>query len=87
MNKADVLAIYEVELAGLGGDPDRLRQAWRGTRTRVSEAMQAETIAPARLPGEDPDVHHGRQKAHGIALWKDADALVISAGITETGRV
>lgn len=76
------------EMMALADEPTIRLHACRGTRTRVHAALSEEAGDPPAktTPDEDAEVHHGRQKAHGIALWKATDALVASAGITETGR-
>lgn len=43
-------------------------------------------VMPIAMPVPD-DLLHAYQKAHGAALWVEANRLVEAAGITETGRV
>lgn len=85
LSKQAVRTIYEAELARLSGEADPHLQAFRGTRTRVHEALQAAEPLPALDPGEDAEVHHARQKAAGKAMWLETDAAVAEAGITESG--
>ena len=68
-------------------DPDAV--AFNGTRTDVHAALQAANPPPGPHPDDegDPELHHARQKAHGKKLWKQTDALIAAAGITEKGRV
>ena len=87
MTREQVLGIYEAEYARLvsASEPNTALQAYRGTRTRLHEALQAAAPPPAGFSDEDPDDHHQRQKTHGKALWKLTDKLVAEAGITEAG--
>lgn len=87
ITKQDIAKLYQAELARLGDQPDRELHAFRGTRTRVHEALQTEAPPPAPNAGEDSEDHHHRQKRYGKALWRRADLLVADAGITEKGRV
>lgn len=72
-----VIASVDAELVAV--EAQSARHALMGTRTRVHEALQAEFDAPEPEADEDPEDHHGRQRAHGRRLWKLADEIVAGA--------
>lgn len=76
---------------GNGNDPaDCTKHAFNGVRTNVHFILQCEAGAPPGPHADDegdPEMHHMRQKAHFKKLWKEADALVAAAGVTEKGLV
>jgi hypothetical protein len=77
--RATLLEFYE-------GVKDRgPRDAWRACRTEVHAVLHLKAPSPEVTKGEDPDDHWHRQKSHGKALWRTADAIVTAAGITEGG--
>ena len=98
MNKQDVVALYDAELAKGRSS----LEAFQATRTEVHAVLQLEAPAPDvdqvtdahRVASDiarasDPihtDAHHWLQKEHGKALWVEADKLVSAAGITASGR-
>lgn len=65
------------------------REAFNAIRSEVHEALMYFDPIPGPHPDDegDPDMLHARQKMHGKKLWKQADALVKAAGITEEGVV
>lgn len=90
---AELLAHAKVhkDSEGNGNDPaECAKHAFNGVRTNVHWALQCRAGAP---PGPhpddegDPEIHHMRQKLHFKKLWKETDALVLAAGVTEKGLV
>jgi hypothetical protein len=94
---ADVRAIHGRALAHAkvakdskgNGNDDPALVAFNATRSDVHAALQAESPPPGPHPDDDgdPEMLHMRQKAHFKKLWKEADALVAAAGVTEKGVV
>ncbi len=96
-SKQDVLAIHarvhghaktHKDKKGNGNDATDLELvAFNGTRSDVFDALQRESPMPPPHPDDegDPELHHLRQKAHAKKLWKEADAIVAAAGITDKG--
>jgi hypothetical protein len=85
----DVVALYQAELAKHERD-DRSHGALdlksalvRATRTMVHAKLQELLPVPPVGKREDPDDAHARQKAHGKALWREADRLVNDAKLEE----
>lgn len=63
--------------------------AFNGVRSMVHGELEAESPQPGPHPDDegDPDMHHARQKLHGIKLWKRTEELVAAAGLTAKGLV
>lgn len=53
----------------------------RATRTIVYAALELELGQRPRSIDESPEDCHARQKAHSIALWKEADRLIAEANL------
>ncbi len=86
--KALGYALKAVDSKGnTNAEADVSKVAFNGVRSALYAKLSAESPAPSEDKEDegDPELIHARQKKHNKSLWKQVEALVAAAGLSESG--
>ncbi len=79
-------ASKHVDKKGNSNAPEDVSKiAFNGVRSALFAKLIAASPVEGPLPGEDAEDTHHRQKKHNKQLWKQVEAAVAAAGLTESG--